>query len=191
MGPHFVHRRDVSRIVGSQRSQITSDTRPLPASIGAARWPVRLHLAPSGDGQIVPSKQRAAGSNPARRAGRRHITIPCSIVRSPTGANGRCSGTSSARGTETRLPRCQRHAASVITARLPACVALAKHRRGRGKARVICAAAGLPTPSRAGSCTRRQVRPDPWYRAPIAITSTADQQIRQPGLEPGAGVGAS
>src|SRR5262249_51150567 len=56
---------DVSRIVGSQmgsqQSQITSDTRPLPASIGAARWPVRLHLAPSGDGQSVPSGQRVAG----------------------------------------------------------------------------------------------------------------------------------
>src|SRR5262245_12067666 len=71
----------------------------------------------------VPSKQRVAGSNPARRAGQRHITILSLIVRSPngepTGANGRCSGTSSARVTETGLPRCQRHVASVITARQP------------------------------------------------------------------------
>ena len=41
--------------------------RPQPASICAAKPHVRPHLAPSGDGPHVPSKQRVAGSNPARR----------------------------------------------------------------------------------------------------------------------------
>ena len=60
--PSRRHWMAVSRIVGSQpgsqQSQILSDTRPRPASIGAARWHVRLHLEPSGDAQSVPSGQR-------------------------------------------------------------------------------------------------------------------------------------
>ena len=46
---------DVCRIagsqLGSQRRQILSDARPRPASIGAAKQPVRPHPAPSRDGQ--------------------------------------------------------------------------------------------------------------------------------------------
>ena len=86
----LAHSDDVSRIagsqLGSQQSQMLSDARPLPASISAARWHVRLHLATSGDRQSVPSKQRVAGSNPARRAGQRHIAILCLISGSPTGS---------------------------------------------------------------------------------------------------------
>ena len=81
---------DVCRIagsqLGSQRRQILSDARPRPASIGAAKQPVRPHPAPSRDGQRVPSKQRHAGSNPATRAGQRHITILSLIDRSPSGS---------------------------------------------------------------------------------------------------------
>src|SRR5215831_9159445 len=40
---------------------------------------------------------------------------------SQRGTDGRCSGPSSARGTEPGLRRCQRHLGPVITARLPAC----------------------------------------------------------------------
>jgi hypothetical protein len=58
-------RMDVCRVagsqLGSQRWQRLSDARPRPASIGAAKRHVRLHLAPSGDGQSVPSGQRIAG----------------------------------------------------------------------------------------------------------------------------------
>jgi hypothetical protein len=110
--------------LGSQRRQILGYVRPQSASVGAAKRHVRPHPASSGDGSSVPSKQRVAGSNPARRAGQRHITILGLIGGSPTGsqraADGRCSGTSSARETEAGLPRCQRHVASVITAHLPA-----------------------------------------------------------------------
>jgi len=52
---------------GSQRRQIPSHTRPQRATISAGKWHIRPHLAPSGDRSIVPSKQRVAGSNPARR----------------------------------------------------------------------------------------------------------------------------
>jgi len=110
--------------VGSQRQQTSGDTQPQLAAIAAAKQPVRPQPAPSRDGQSVPSKQRVAGSNPARRAGQRHITILSLNDGSPTGSqrerDGRCSGTSSARGAEAGLPRCQRHVASVITARRPA-----------------------------------------------------------------------
>lgn len=41
--------------------------RPQSASINAAKQHVRPRLAPSGYGPYVPSKQRVAGSNPARR----------------------------------------------------------------------------------------------------------------------------
>ena len=109
---------------GSQQSQTLSDTRPRPAKIGAARQHVRPHPAPSGDGQRVPSKQRVAGSNPARRAGQRHITILSLIDRSPSGSQrermAAAAALPPARGTEAGLPRCQRHVASVITARLSA-----------------------------------------------------------------------
>ena len=110
--------------VGSQRQQTSGDTQPQLAAIAAAKQPVRPQPAPSRDGQSVPSKQRVAGSNPARRAGQRHITILSLNDGSPTGSqrerDGRRSGTSSARGTEAGLPRCQRQVTSVITARLPA-----------------------------------------------------------------------
>ena len=54
--------------LGSQRCQILGYVRPQSASVGAAKRHVRPHLASSGDGSSVPSKQRVAGSNPARRA---------------------------------------------------------------------------------------------------------------------------
>jgi hypothetical protein len=57
--------------LGSQRCQILGYVRPQSASVGAAKRHVRPHPASSGDGSSVPSKQRVAGSNPARRANRK------------------------------------------------------------------------------------------------------------------------
>jgi hypothetical protein len=54
--------------LGSQRRQILGYARPQSAARSAAKRHVRPHLAFSGDGLSVPSKQRVAGSNPARRA---------------------------------------------------------------------------------------------------------------------------
>jgi hypothetical protein len=52
---------------GSQRGQILGYVKPQSASISAAKHHVRPRLAPSGYGPNVPSKQRVAGPNPARR----------------------------------------------------------------------------------------------------------------------------
>src|SRR5262249_24984094 len=53
--------------LGSQRQQIQGYARPLSATISAATEHVRPHLESSGDRPQMPSKQRVAGSNPARR----------------------------------------------------------------------------------------------------------------------------
>jgi len=73
--------------VGSQRRQTSGDPRPRLAVIGTAKQLARPHPACSGDGTSVPSGQQFAGSNPARRAGQRHITILRLIVRSPAGSH--------------------------------------------------------------------------------------------------------
>ena len=52
---------------GSHRRQTSGDARPRLAVIGAAKRPARPHRTPSRDRQNPPSKQRVAGSNPARR----------------------------------------------------------------------------------------------------------------------------
>jgi hypothetical protein len=61
----------------SQRRQILGYARPQLASINAANRHVRPHLAPSADRPNVPSKQRVAGSNPARRT-QKPSSEPCS-----------------------------------------------------------------------------------------------------------------
>jgi len=53
--------------LGSQHRQMLGYARPQSASISAAKRHIRPHLATSGDRPCVPSKQRVAGSNPARR----------------------------------------------------------------------------------------------------------------------------
>jgi hypothetical protein len=52
---------------GSHRLQTSGDAAPQPATIAAANLPVQPHWAVSADAPVVPSKQRVAGSNPARR----------------------------------------------------------------------------------------------------------------------------
>jgi len=71
----------------------------------------------------VPSGQRVAGSNPARRAGQRHIALLSLIDGSPPGSQRERMAAAAAlppHGHRNRLTRCQRHVASVITARRPA-----------------------------------------------------------------------
>jgi hypothetical protein len=91
--------------LGSQRRQILGYVGPQSASKRAAKWHIRPHLALSGDGSSVPSKQRVAGSNPARRANRKAqangIMRP-GIVRH--GRPGTGPGTPSARPVSPRGP---------------------------------------------------------------------------------------
>jgi hypothetical protein len=55
---------------GSQQSQTSSDVRPLPTPIDAADRLIERHQATLRDASTVPSKQRVAGSSPARRTQR-------------------------------------------------------------------------------------------------------------------------
>jgi hypothetical protein len=75
--------------LGSQRRQTLGYARLQSASICAAKRHIRPHLAPSGDRPYVPSKQRDAGSNPARRTnrpGQSHVPILKDRAGSPTGS---------------------------------------------------------------------------------------------------------
>ena len=65
--PTNLRARPLRQQTASPRWQTLNHPRPHSACISAARPYVRPHLAPSGDGSRVPSKQRVAGSNPARR----------------------------------------------------------------------------------------------------------------------------
>ena len=76
--------------LGSQRGQMWGYVKPQSASINAAKQRVGPHLASSGDGPTVPSKQRVAGSNPARRTnlpGQDHVPILKDRAGSPTGSH--------------------------------------------------------------------------------------------------------
>ena len=62
------HGRDaIGSQTGSQRRQIPGYARRQSAAISAAKQHIGPHPAMSGDVPNVPSKQRVAGSNPARR----------------------------------------------------------------------------------------------------------------------------
>lgn len=106
-------------------------TRPQSASISAAKRHIRPHLAPSGDRPYVPSKQRVAGSNPARRTnrpGQSHVPILKDRAGSPTGSHRNSFPLYRPflpHGERDR-PRsaAKRHDGPVITARLPACAAI-------------------------------------------------------------------
>ena len=72
------------------RQQTLGHAGPLSATISAATEHVRPHLAPSGDGPNVSSKQRVAGSNPARRTnrpGQSHVPILKDGTGSSTGSH--------------------------------------------------------------------------------------------------------
>ena len=53
---------------GSHQPQMPGDAKPRPASISPARWHIRRPQTTSCHPLKVTSKQRVAGSNPARRA---------------------------------------------------------------------------------------------------------------------------
>jgi len=82
--------RSLGSRLGSQRQQIQGYARPLSATISAATEHVRPHLASSGDRPQMRSKQRDAGSNPARRTnrpGQSHVPILKDRAGSPTGSH--------------------------------------------------------------------------------------------------------
>src|SRR5215475_10371929 len=82
--------RSLGSRLGSQRQQIQGYARPLSATISAATEHVRPHLASSGDRPQMPSKQRDAGSNPARRTnrpGQSYVPILKDRAGSPTGSH--------------------------------------------------------------------------------------------------------
>ncbi len=62
------NREQTGSQTGSQRRQAPNCLWRRSATINAGQRPIEPSSATSGDGQIVPSKQRVAGSIPARRA---------------------------------------------------------------------------------------------------------------------------
>jgi len=106
--------------LGSHQCQILGYTRPQSASISAAKRHVRAHLASSGDGSGVPSKQPVAGSNPARRAnrpGQSHVPILKDRAGSHRNSFSAVAAIPPHGERKPDSQRCQRHDGPVITAR--------------------------------------------------------------------------
>ncbi len=78
--------------LGSHQPQTLGDGLPPPATISAAKPSIKPHRATCGDPLDVPSKQRVAGSNPARRTSQNPRSAAtsvgrCLIFMKPSGAS--------------------------------------------------------------------------------------------------------